>query len=69
MAALTVSNSIFQNCGLDAKIEITGRPFLDALISVYENKGTHQVVKNRILDLMETWTQSVVNESALSYVG
>lgn len=66
--SLTLANALVQNCGLILKQEVSSRPFLQQLTKLLSGPKTHVTVKNRILDLIQTWTESFRGESSLDYM-
>ncbi|KAJ3306496.1 ESCRT-0 subunit protein hse1 [Kappamyces sp. JEL0829] len=67
--SLTLANALVQNCNLNVRLEISSRPFLQQLTKIVENPKTHSTVKNRILDLIQNWTEAFRGESRLDYMG
>ena len=64
--ALTLSNSLVQNCTLNVKQEISSRAFLQPLMKMLHG-NTHVTVRNRILDLIQTWALDFKSHPSLEY--
>ncbi|CAG8642084.1 6340_t:CDS:10, partial [Acaulospora morrowiae] len=54
--ALTLSNSLVRMCGNNIRKEISSRTFTTLLTRILTDKGTHETVRSRILDLIQEWT-------------
>ncbi|CAI2186130.1 11475_t:CDS:10 [Funneliformis geosporum] len=54
--ALTLSNSLVKMCGINVHKEISSRMFTQTLTRILQDKSTHETVKNRVLDLIQEWT-------------
>lgn len=67
--SLTLANALVQNCSLNLKQEIASRPFMTALQKLLSNPKTHAAVKNRILDLVQSWAEAFKGENSLEYMG
>ena len=50
------------------KQEICSRPYLQALMKLVNNPKTHVTVKNRILDVIQTWATDFKGEPTLDYM-
>ncbi|KAJ3091437.1 ESCRT-0 subunit protein hse1 [Quaeritorhiza haematococci] len=66
--ALTVANSLVQNCGATVHREISSRAFLDGLVRQVSNKSVHEVVRNRILDLIQQWAGLFKSDPSLGFM-
>ena len=67
--SLTLANALVQNCNLSLKIEVASRPFLSTLQKLLSNPKTHPAVKNRTLDLIQSWAELFRGESLLDFMG
>ena len=65
---LTLANALVQNCGLPVKREIASRLFLDAIKKQIHNPAIHVTVRNRILELVQSWAQEFQSQSSLDYM-
>ncbi|CAG8697415.1 6971_t:CDS:10, partial [Funneliformis mosseae] len=54
--ALTLSNSLVKMCGTAVHKEISSRMFTQTLTRILQDKSTHETVKNRVLDLIQEWS-------------
>ncbi|KAJ1913290.1 ESCRT-0 subunit protein hse1, partial [Tieghemiomyces parasiticus] len=52
---LSLSESLAKNCGKTAQREISSRTFTSTLIRVLNDRTVHEVVKKRILELIQQW--------------
>ncbi|KAJ3050338.1 ESCRT-0 subunit protein hse1 [Rhizophlyctis rosea] len=66
--ALTVANSLVQNCGKNVRREISSRAFVDALVKQVANKATHSVVRTRILDFIQQWAEAFRSDPSLGFM-
>ncbi|KAI8904773.1 hypothetical protein EDD86DRAFT_212742 [Gorgonomyces haynaldii] len=66
--SLTLSNALVQNCGSKVRREISSRLFVDSLLQLLRRANVHVVVKNRILELIQTWAQDFKSDSSLSFI-
>ncbi|KAI8899419.1 hypothetical protein BC833DRAFT_585848 [Globomyces pollinis-pini] len=66
--SLTLANALVQNCGLTLKQEISSRAYLQTLMKLVNNNNTHITVRNRILDVIQTWANDFKNDSSLDYM-
>ncbi len=66
--ALTVANSLVQNCGKTVQREISGRPFLDPLVKLVASKSTHDTLRNRILELIKTWADAFKGDHSMGFM-
>ncbi|KAJ3041959.1 ESCRT-0 subunit protein hse1 [Rhizophlyctis rosea] len=66
--ALTVANSLVQNCGKIVRREISSRAFVDALVKQVANKSTHEVVRTRILDFIQQWAEAFKLDPTLGFM-
>jgi signal transducing adaptor molecule len=57
-----------QNCQLALKQEVCSRPFLQQLTKLLGQKTLHISVKNRILELIQTWATDFQGEPSLDYM-
>lgn len=55
--ALTVSNSLVQNCDVTVHREIASRSFCDTLMKQVANKNVHDAVRSRILGFIQQWAE------------
>jgi signal transducing adaptor molecule len=51
-----LGNALSQNCGKAMHRELASRAFTDALLKLANDRNTHQQVKAKILERMETWS-------------
>lgn len=66
--SLTLANALVQNCSINLKAEVASRPFLGTLQKLLSNPKTHPAVKNRVLDLVQSWAESFRGESQLDFM-
>ena len=66
--SLTLANALVQNCGKAVKQEIASRMFLDALTRLLRAENTHVTVRNRILELIQSWTDLFRSDSSLGFM-
>ncbi|RKP37193.1 hypothetical protein BJ085DRAFT_21039, partial [Dimargaris cristalligena] len=52
---LSLAESLAKNCGKTAQREISSRVFTSTLVRVLNDKSVHEVVKKRILELIQQW--------------
>ncbi|RIA98461.1 hypothetical protein C1645_749931 [Glomus cerebriforme] len=67
--ALTLSNSLVKMCSVNSinvHKEISSRAFTQTLTRILQDKSTHETVKNRILDLIQEWSNEFGSNDALS---
>lgn len=65
--ALTVSDSLVKNCHIEVHREISSRGFLDVLVKQLSNRDVHEIVKERILYLIQQWKTTFSYNDTLSY--
>ncbi|KAJ3309478.1 ESCRT-0 subunit protein hse1, partial [Blyttiomyces sp. JEL0837] len=65
---LTVANALVQNCGLKVHQEISSRAFCDALVKLVSNRSIHEIVRSRILDLIQQWAEAFKSNSSLGFM-
>ncbi|KAK2761705.1 ESCRT-0 subunit protein hse1 [Arachnomyces sp. PD_36] len=54
---LELANALSQNCGPKIHRELASRSYTDALLRLANDRNTHQQVKAKILERMESWTE------------
>jgi len=64
--ALTLSNSLVKMCGIHVHKEISSRAFTQTLTRILQDRSTHESVKNRILDLIQDWSNEFRSDDTLS---
>ncbi|KAJ3415523.1 ESCRT-0 subunit protein hse1 [Chytridiales sp. JEL 0842] len=65
---LTVANALVQNCGKIVHQEISSRLFVDALVKQVANNTVHEIVRVRILELIQTWAETFKADPALGFM-
>ena len=65
--SLTLANSVVQNCSTTVKQEISSRSFLQPLVKMLHG-NVHVTVRNRILNLIQTWTDDFKGQPSLDYI-
>jgi growth factor-regulated tyrosine kinase substrate len=63
-----LANALVQNCSINLKVEVASRPFLTSLQKLLSNPKTHPAVKDRVLDLIQSWAESFRGESQLDFM-
>ncbi|KAJ3216368.1 ESCRT-0 subunit protein hse1 [Clydaea vesicula] len=66
--SLTLSNSLVQNCSSVVRKEICSRPFLDPLVKILNLPKTHFLIKERILDFIQSWNELLKHDHNFSYM-
>ncbi|RGB32060.1 hypothetical protein C1646_707563 [Rhizophagus diaphanus] len=64
--ALTLSNSLVKMCSINVHKEISSRAFTQTLTRILQDKSTHGTVKDRILDLIQEWSNEFRSDDTLS---
>ncbi|GBB88446.1 hypothetical protein RclHR1_00150042 [Rhizophagus clarus] len=64
--ALTLSNSLVKMCSIKVHKEISSRAFTQTLTRILQDKNTHVSVKDRILDLIQEWSNEFRTDDTLS---
>ncbi|KIW16427.1 hypothetical protein PV08_06479 [Exophiala spinifera] len=62
---LELANSLAQNCGVAMHRELASRSFTDALLRLANDRNTHQQVKSKILERMESWSKDFSSNTEL----
>ncbi|KIW49490.1 hypothetical protein PV05_11164 [Exophiala xenobiotica] len=62
---LELANSLAQNCGIVMHRELASRSFTDALLRLANDRNTHQQVKSKILERMESWSKDFSSNTEL----
>ncbi|KAJ3130333.1 ESCRT-0 subunit protein hse1 [Nowakowskiella sp. JEL0407] len=66
--SLTLSNALVQNCGPTVHRQISSKQFLDPIVALANASTTHTVVKQRILDLLESWADEFKGRDDVGYL-
>jgi len=56
--SLELAHALSQNCGPSLNRELASRSFTDALLRLANDRNTHQQVKAKVLERMESWTEA-----------
>ncbi|ORX81807.1 hypothetical protein K493DRAFT_411903 [Basidiobolus meristosporus CBS 931.73] len=64
--ALTLTEALVKNCGIEVHREICSRAFTTHLVRMLNDRNVHELVKNRILELIQQWNFEFRNDSTLS---
>ncbi|KAK9431575.1 hypothetical protein V1505DRAFT_368013 [Lipomyces doorenjongii] len=64
--ALTLADSLAQNCGTRAYRELASRSFTQALVRMGSDKSVHNSVKSRLIEVMEELVKVFQGDSSLS---
>ncbi|CAG8690075.1 19707_t:CDS:10, partial [Cetraspora pellucida] len=64
--ALTLTNTLVKECGISIHKEVCSRAFTSTLTKMLNDRNTHDVVKNRILDLIQEWCSEFRSNPSLS---
>ncbi|KAK9492022.1 hypothetical protein V1508DRAFT_420243 [Lipomyces doorenjongii] len=64
--ALTLADSLAQNCGTKAYRELSSRSFSQALVRMGSDKSVHNSVKSRLIEVMEELVKVFQGDSSLS---
>ncbi|KAK9386189.1 hypothetical protein V1515DRAFT_605605 [Lipomyces mesembrius] len=64
--ALTLVDSLAQNCGTKAYRELASRSFTQALVRMGSDKSVHNSVKSRLIEVMEELVKVFQGDSSLS---
>ncbi|CAG8811583.1 5942_t:CDS:2, partial [Racocetra persica] len=64
--ALTLTNTLVKECGISIHKEVCSRTFTSTLTKMLNDRNTHDLVKNRTLDLIQEWSSEFRSNPALS---
>ncbi|EXJ89543.1 signal transducing adaptor molecule [Capronia epimyces CBS 606.96] len=62
---LELANALSQNCGISIHRELASKSFTDQLLRLANDRNTHQQVKSKILERMESWTKDFSSNTEL----
>jgi signal transducing adaptor molecule len=64
--SLTLANALVHNCPTSVKQEIASRLFMDQIDRIIRNG--HVTVRNRALELVQSWADLAASDSTFDYV-
>ncbi|KXS09207.1 hypothetical protein M427DRAFT_64587 [Gonapodya prolifera JEL478] len=68
LSSITVADALIKNCGVVLHREIASRAFLDALKTRLADRTLHESARNKILESIQSWANSMKSDPSLGYV-
>ncbi|KAK9700925.1 ESCRT-0 subunit protein hse1 [Basidiobolus ranarum] len=64
--ALSLTEALVKNCGIEVHREVSSRAFTTHLVRMLNDRNVHELVKKRILELIQLWNFEFRNDTSLN---
>eukprot|EP00056_Hartaetosiga_gracilis_P003900 m.69414 g.69414 ORF g.69414 m.69414 type:complete len:592 (-) comp11624_c0_seq1:72-1847(-) len=68
LKTLNVTDTLVKNCGKKMHMAVTSKEYIGAMLKIYKHKNTSSAVKEKILSLIQSWSQAFKSDPNLRYV-